>query len=198
MIAAPPFDAGAVKVTVAEALPAVAVPITGAPGTVTALLLDDALLEDELLATELLLDATLLALPVAESPPPPQPASSSTSAAAAARRPQKTCENAFIDETPVLRDRRMAPQCLAILVGHYGQNVSARDALPASTPVSLPGRAEHLLQQLARLADRIPADRALLVGHHQEQAVERLAGHVAFDGRVLGIDQAELGGLPHQ
>ncbi len=34
MIAAPPFEAGAVQVTVAWALPAVAVPIVGAPGTV--------------------------------------------------------------------------------------------------------------------------------------------------------------------
>src|SRR3954470_3913121 len=34
VIAEPPFEAGAVKVTVACALPAVAVPIVGAPGTV--------------------------------------------------------------------------------------------------------------------------------------------------------------------
>ena len=33
MIVEPPFEAGAVKVTVACALPAVAVPIVGAPGT---------------------------------------------------------------------------------------------------------------------------------------------------------------------
>ena len=34
MIGLPPFEAGAVKLTVACALPAVAVPIVGAPGTV--------------------------------------------------------------------------------------------------------------------------------------------------------------------
>ena len=34
MMADPPFEAGAVKVTVAWEFPAVAVPITGAPGTV--------------------------------------------------------------------------------------------------------------------------------------------------------------------
>ena len=33
VIGEPPFDAGAVKVTVAWALPAVAVPMVGAPGT---------------------------------------------------------------------------------------------------------------------------------------------------------------------
>ena len=36
VIALPPFDAGAVKLTVACALPGVAVPIVGAPGTVVA------------------------------------------------------------------------------------------------------------------------------------------------------------------
>ena len=34
VIALPPFDAGGVKLTVACALPALAVPIVGAPGTV--------------------------------------------------------------------------------------------------------------------------------------------------------------------
>ena len=33
-MALPPLEAGAVQVTVAEALPAVAVPMVGAPGTV--------------------------------------------------------------------------------------------------------------------------------------------------------------------
>ena len=34
MIALPPFDTGAVKVTLAGALPLVAIPMVGAPGTV--------------------------------------------------------------------------------------------------------------------------------------------------------------------
>ena len=34
MIGAPPLEAGAVQVTVAEAIPPVAVPMVGAPGTV--------------------------------------------------------------------------------------------------------------------------------------------------------------------
>jgi hypothetical protein len=43
VIALPPFDAGAVNVTDACALPAVAVPIVGAPGTVAGVtLLEDA------------------------------------------------------------------------------------------------------------------------------------------------------------
>ena len=42
MIAEPPLLAGAVKVTVADALPAVAVPIVGAPGTVAGVTLLEA------------------------------------------------------------------------------------------------------------------------------------------------------------
>jgi hypothetical protein len=40
VIAAPPSEAGALKLSVALALPAVAVPIVGAPGTVSVLLVD--------------------------------------------------------------------------------------------------------------------------------------------------------------
>jgi len=42
VIAAPPFAPGAVKLTLAEALPAVAVPIVGAPGVVAGVTLFDA------------------------------------------------------------------------------------------------------------------------------------------------------------
>jgi hypothetical protein len=42
VIALPPFEAGGVKLTVACALPAVAVPIVGAPGTVAGVTLLDA------------------------------------------------------------------------------------------------------------------------------------------------------------
>ena len=42
MIAEPPLEAGAVKVTVADALPPVAVPIVGVPGTVAGVTLFDA------------------------------------------------------------------------------------------------------------------------------------------------------------
>ena len=42
MIAEPPFDAGAVNATVAWAFPAVAVPMTGAPGGPTGVALFDA------------------------------------------------------------------------------------------------------------------------------------------------------------
>ena len=42
MIGLPPFDAGAVKATVACALPPVAVPIVGAPGTVAGVTLLEA------------------------------------------------------------------------------------------------------------------------------------------------------------
>ena len=42
MIGLPPFEAGAVKLTVACALPAVAVPIVGAPGTVAGVTLFEA------------------------------------------------------------------------------------------------------------------------------------------------------------
>jgi hypothetical protein len=42
VIAAPPFEAGALKLTLAWPLPAVAVPIVGAPGTVIGVTLFDA------------------------------------------------------------------------------------------------------------------------------------------------------------
>ena len=42
MIALPPFDAGAVKLTEACAFPAVAVPMVGAPGTVAGVTLFEA------------------------------------------------------------------------------------------------------------------------------------------------------------
>ena len=40
MIAEPPFDAGAVKLIVAWRLPAIPVPIVGAPGTVPAIVME--------------------------------------------------------------------------------------------------------------------------------------------------------------
>jgi len=43
VIAAPPFELGAVNATLADALPPVAVPIIGAPGTVDGVTLFDAL-----------------------------------------------------------------------------------------------------------------------------------------------------------
>jgi len=57
VIAEPPFDAGAVKATLAAALPAVAVPIVGAPGTVAGVTLFDA--ADALPVPTLLVAATV-------------------------------------------------------------------------------------------------------------------------------------------
>ncbi len=45
----------------------------------------------------------------------------------------------------------------------------------------LPERAEHLLEQRIGLAERILADRRFLARHHQEQAVERLAGYIGIE-----------------
>ena len=86
MMAAPPVVAGAVNATRAEPLPPVTVPMTGAPGTVAALLVDELLLA-ELLDAILLVDVLLLAElleALDPAPPPPQPVMSSRRATTAA------------------------------------------------------------------------------------------------------------------
>lgn len=60
MIVAPPLDAGAVNVIVADALPAVAVPIVGVPGTVAVVV------------------GVVVVAVLELEPPPPQAASTNT------------------------------------------------------------------------------------------------------------------------
>src|SRR5512134_3143660 len=59
-------------------------------------------------------------------------------------------------------------------------------------------RTEDALQDLARLTERILADRAFFLGDHEVQAVECLAGYVGLDIGIFRLDQSELGCLPSQ
>ncbi len=59
-MAEPPFELGAVKATLARALPAVTVPIVGAPGAVTAAVgVTEALLEEAALVPLVLVAVTV-------------------------------------------------------------------------------------------------------------------------------------------
>src|SRR5262245_22961317 len=72
--------------------------------------------------------------------------------------------------------------------GSAGTGTRRTDALSAQ-------RAEHLFRDARRRAHRILPDHAFLLCDDDEQAVERLAGHIEVDIRVLLADQAVLCGL---
>src|SRR3970040_1075492 len=66
----------------------------------------------------------------------------------------------------------------------------------AIASLRLTHRAEHALDDVARRAERIPAECFLLLADHEVESVERLLRDVALDGGLILLDEAEGGALP--
>jgi len=86
-----------VKPTLAEAFPAVTVPITGAPGTVTAPLPEDELLEDAALLEDELVEPEPSVEPLL---PPPQPATTSNAATPTSTALRYARQTFFMNQPP--------------------------------------------------------------------------------------------------